>query len=1014
VFLSAVECHEPAARAALLDRECATDAELRRRVEALLTALDHPDSLLDQPIVRPAGGGIVPLTGPEDHGGDRTGAKSTVGGSEGSDPTVDHAPDAGSKIGGGESWVMADRRVRALPDYEILGELGRGGMGVVYKAHQISLNRPVALKMIKAGVLADDAELRRFQNEAEAVALLDHPGVVPIYEVGEHNGQPYFSMKLVEGGNLADQLPLFKDDPRAAATLLAEVAEAVHHAHMRGILHRDLKPANILVDAEGHPHVTDFGLAKWVETDIAMTQSGAILGTPAYMSPEQAEGHHGTITTATDVYGLGAILYALLTGQAPFGGDSIIETLDAVRSRPPAPPTRQNAGVPRDLETICLKCLEKNPRRRYASAQALADDVRAWIGSRPIAARRVGAGERAWLWCRRKPGVAALAATVLLAVVGGTATVIAVQARANAELKAANVRDKQRFNLAMDAIKLFHGDVSEDLLMKEKQFDGLRTKLLKGAADFYGRLEGLLEDQTDRESRAALGKAYHALGDLTGKIGDQTSALAVYRKAIAVRRALASEPGSDARTKLDVAWSLYAAGELQRSIGDLSGARESFEDAERLAEGVEMQGGVPEQVMGLLGTVYEGFAAVLSMSGDPSGALAAYSKALPIWQRRADANPESARCLSDLAGTTHNVANILNSQGRTSEALAMYERARSSSERAVRIDGSVTQYQLFLANHHFQIGTLMSQLGDPAGARVAYNQGLAIRQKLADANPNVTLFQKDLARGHRSIGLVLSQTGDPAGARAAYDKMVAIQQKLADANPRVAEFQADLAGGLYQLAGLLSQTGDSAGALTAFGQALSRCQRLVDANPSVPMYRNLMATVLNNTADVFRRLGRNARALEGYDRAVAIRERLEQDHPQVAMFHTHLAWSLRRRGLARLDLGDLAGAAADTRRALEILDGLPTHSGEEWFEIACGHAALGALAGRAGSGVSADLAPTETDKAVALLKKAVDMGYRSYINYRDESALDGLRDRPDFRLLMMDLAMPADPFGRCE
>ncbi len=222
--------------------------------------------------------------------------------------------------------------VRYFGDYELQKELGRGGMGVVYKALQVSLNRPVALKMIKAGVLAGDAEVQRFQNEAEAVALLDHPGIVPVHEVGEHDGQRYFSMKLVEGGSLADGLDSFKENPRAAATLLAEAAEAVHHAHMRGILHRDLKPANILIDAEGHPHLTDFGLAKRVEGDAEMTVSGAILGTPAYMSPEQASGRRGSITTATDVYGLGAVLYAMLTGKAPFGGDSLIETLDAVRS----------------------------------------------------------------------------------------------------------------------------------------------------------------------------------------------------------------------------------------------------------------------------------------------------------------------------------------------------------------------------------------------------------------------------------------------------------------------------------------------------------------------------------------------------------------------------------------------------------------------------------------------------------------------------------------------------------
>ena len=294
--------------------------------------------------------------------------------------------------------------VRYFGDYEIREVLGRGGMGVVYQARQVSLNRPVALKMLRAGVLAGDDELRRFQNEAEAVALLDHPGIVPIYEIGEDDGQRYFSMKLVRGGSLAERLATYKDDPKAAASLLAEVAEAVHHAHMRGILHRDLKPANILIDAEGHGQITDFGLAKRVEADAEMTASGAILGTPAYMAPEQATGRRGAITTATDVYGLGSVLYALLTGQAPFAGDSVVDTLTMVKEQPPEPPRKLNARVPRDLEVICLKCLEKDPRRRYVSAQAVADDLRAWLENRPILARPAGRLEKAVKWARRRPG----------------------------------------------------------------------------------------------------------------------------------------------------------------------------------------------------------------------------------------------------------------------------------------------------------------------------------------------------------------------------------------------------------------------------------------------------------------------------------------------------------------------------------------------------------------------------------------------------------------------------------
>jgi WD40 repeat protein/predicted Ser/Thr protein kinase len=339
--------------------------------------------------------------------------------------TVDAPEDPGPGDGGdADADLPRGTRLRYFGDYELRSVLGKGGMGVVYQARQVSLNRPVALKMIKAGVLAGDDELRRFQNEAEAVALLDHPGIVPVYEIGEHEGQKYFSMKLVLGGSLAERLATYKGDPKAVASLLAEVADAVHHAHMRGILHRDLKPANILIDAEGHGHITDFGLAKRVEADAEMTASGAVLGTPAYMAPEQASGRRGAITTATDVHGLGSVLYALLTGQAPFAGDSVVDTLTKVKEQPPEPPRKLNARVPRDLEVICLKCLEKDPRRRYATTQAMADDLRAWLETRPIVARPAGPLEKAVKWARRRPAIAALSALVVLISLIGMAGIL--------------------------------------------------------------------------------------------------------------------------------------------------------------------------------------------------------------------------------------------------------------------------------------------------------------------------------------------------------------------------------------------------------------------------------------------------------------------------------------------------------------------------------------------------------------------------------------------------------------
>jgi serine/threonine-protein kinase len=287
-------------------------------------------------------------------------------------------------------------------DYELLVEIARGGLGIVYRARQRSLNRLVALKMILVGAWASTNDLHRFRAEAEVVAQLDHPHIVPIFEVGEHEGMDYFSMRLIEGETLANRLSRYHDDPQAAARLMVQIARAVHHAHQRGVLHRDLKPSNILLDAEGRPYVVDFGLAKRLGDDAELTHSGSILGTPAYMAPEQTEGRRKLSTTISDVYGLGAILYALLTGSPPFRGDSPAETLAGVRERAPRPPREINRRVSRDLETVCLKCLEKDPARRYGTAEALAEDLERWLRGEPILARPAGILHRALLWARRR------------------------------------------------------------------------------------------------------------------------------------------------------------------------------------------------------------------------------------------------------------------------------------------------------------------------------------------------------------------------------------------------------------------------------------------------------------------------------------------------------------------------------------------------------------------------------------------------------------------------------------
>src|SRR5437899_4198452 len=277
-----------------------------------------------------------------------------------------------------------------LGDYELLEEIGRGGQGVVFRARQKSLNRIVALKVIGLGQWASKAHLKRFRREAEAAASLEHPGIVPIHEVGERDGSCYFSMKFIEGGQLDAVAKREPMPPRRAAELIAKVARTVHYAHEHGILHRDIKPGNILLDQKGEPHLTDFGLARLVETESTVTRTLEVLGTPSYMAPEQAVGNNAAISSATDVYGLGAVLYQLLTGHPPFAGGTTYETIKLLLETELRQPRLWNPKIDRDVSTICLKCLEKDPKRRYSSALALAEDLERWLKHEPIRARRTG------------------------------------------------------------------------------------------------------------------------------------------------------------------------------------------------------------------------------------------------------------------------------------------------------------------------------------------------------------------------------------------------------------------------------------------------------------------------------------------------------------------------------------------------------------------------------------------------------------------------------------------------
>jgi serine/threonine-protein kinase len=489
------------------------------------------------------------------------------------------------------------RPPQAPDGYEIVEELGRGGRGVVYKARQVKLDRWVALKMILPGAHAGAQERERFRAEAEAAARFQHPHLVQIYEVGEQGGRAYCVLEYVAGGSLAQQLAGKPLPPRQAATLAEVLAAAVHYAHEHGIVHRDLKPANVLLTADGTPKVTDFGLAKRLDQH-GHTQTGAVMGTPSYMAPEQAAGKTHDIGPRTDVWALGAILYEMLTSRPLFQGASALDTLEQVRVQEPVPPSSLQPKVPRDLKTICLKCLHKDPDRRYATADALAEDLRRFLAGEPIRARPVSYAGRLGRWCRRKPLVAGLSAALLAAVAAGFAGVTWQLVRAEQNLEAANAqrqraeeaegRARRRFEQVRGMAHRFLFDFDDKLRALPGSVQA-RQFIVKTSLEYLDNLHK--EAGADAALLAELSAAYLKVGDLQGdtlgrNLNDTAGARASYRKALELPQTLTrDDPDSAAgRRVLGLAW--HKIGNIQAATGHTRAALDTLQKALGLLQDV--------------------------------------------------------------------------------------------------------------------------------------------------------------------------------------------------------------------------------------------------------------------------------------------------------------------------------------------------------------------------------------------------------------------------------------------
>ncbi len=751
--------------------------------------------------------------------------------------------------------------------FRILRPHARGGLGAVFVAMDNELHREVALKQILEKHADDPDSRQRFVAEAEITGGLEHPGVVPVYGLGiDAGGRPYYAMRFVKGDSLREAIDQFHKDEalnkepgrrslelRRLLRRFTDVCNAIDYAHSRGVIHRDIKPANIIVGRHGETLVVDWGLAKALgrtepgavsaerllvpslSSGSADTLPGSALGTPAYMSPEQAAGDTEHLGPRSDVYSLGATLYCLLTAKPPFENDDVGTVLRAVQKGNFARPRAIKPTIDPALEAICLKAMALNPQNRYPTPRALAEDIERWTADEPVTAWREPLALRARRWARRNRTAVTAAAVAVAVALAGMASVLAVQARANAglvdanarvrranaDLLAANERERERFNLAMDAVGLFTGEVSEDLLLKEKPFEGLRSKLLRGAAGFYGKLEGVLKGQTDRPSRVALGRACDELGELTNKIGSKPEALAVHRKALGVRRELAGAPDADPATQADVARSLLAVGWLQYQTGDMSGALASYEETLGLAERLTANVSAGDPVQALLGLAHQRIGQVFADTGKPAAALASYERALAIRQKLAGAHPDVAQFQSDVGIGYDNIGVLFVQTGKPTEALNAWERALAIRQKLADAHPEVAHFQSTLANSHERIGYHQQLAGKPAEALSAFQRELAILQKLADANPNVTDFQFGLSHSHQIMGWALEQTGKPAEALAAFERAIATMQKLAEINPNMIRWQSELAFNLQAVGALQLKAGRTAEAAARVRRAIA-------------------------------------------------------------------------------------------------------------------------------------------------------------------------------------------------
>lgn len=773
------------------------------------------------------------------------------------------------------SHISSDDPLPRFPGYSVSGILGRGGMAVVYQAHDMELGRDVAIKIARNGDLVSKSDATRFRREIEAVAQLRSPNIVAIYQVGEVDGQLFYVMELADCGNLSDKLSGVPQDAKEAATLARTIAIAIDTAHQASIIHRDLKPSNILLSQklerssdsllDYEPKIADFGLVKRLDST-HHTQTGDVLGTPAYMSPEQIV-QGGEVTPATDVHAVGTILYELLTGRPPFQGSSVLETLELVRSRDPVPPTELQPSVPKDLGTICLKCLQKEAGRRYRSGAELAADLERFLAGRPIDARPISKSERAVKWARRHPAAAALVIVSLFAlatlIVGGW-TFNSRLSQALKEKSAESARANRNFDDASEAVNRMLDRVAFDALRDVPGTETLREELLTGAVEYF---EKLLSQSTnpDPSFHRYRQQAYQHLGAVRMEMDQLADAQPVLLKALALQEQALEEGMADTVDYQSLARAHLSLALLWQRMSRTDQAEERF----RLA--IELVSRHSEAIPALrteLGLAYNNLANLLSAIGNSPEAEALLMKAIAMREQLLQETPEHARLRHDLARSRSNLGQIYIYTGRPGTAKPYCQQAYEGFRVLAEANPMLANYQADLAECCSALATIAGMEGDVALSLQHHEQALDIRTRMTRLYPGVLAYHDMTARSHHNLAAALQRQQQIDRAIAELCSAIEIRERLLQESPDSTGFLLQLSESQNSLALIYAGNGRVDEARNLFDQAIEALQNLASESAEIRPVTSLAAT-RSNLGNLLRDVGEVDAGLEQFGLAIA-------------------------------------------------------------------------------------------------------------------------------------------------